>query len=98
MTHPQIDDGYFTPDSSSDDEHNSSELQRIMDTLPTTVVTIAYVASMNDHTKCAICLEKYKVNDELRTLTCTHTFHRQCVDQWMQIKTNCPTCRKNQKI
>mmetsp|Transcript_59857 Transcript_59857/g.160424 ORF Transcript_59857/g.160424 Transcript_59857/m.160424 type:complete len:102 (+) Transcript_59857:242-547(+) len=48
----------------------------------------------HDHSQCQICLDDYADGDELRTLPCNHVFHKQCVDQWLQLKSNsCPTCR-----
>ena len=32
--------------------------------------------------RCLVCLEEYKVADELRQLTnCYHMFHRECIDE-----------------
>ena len=32
--------------------------------------------------RCLVCLEDYKVDEELRQLTkCSHLFHRECIDQ-----------------
>ncbi|VDD78068.1 unnamed protein product [Mesocestoides corti] len=32
---------------------------------------------------CSICLEKYKVNEEINTLPCAHTFHSPCLATWL---------------
>merc|ERR1712129_306992 len=42
---------------------------------------------------CRICLQEFKVGDEMRTLPCFHSFHRECVDQWLHINTKCPICK-----
>lgn len=42
---------------------------------------------------CAICMQEYKENDELRVLPCRHKFHTQCVDKWLPMKKICPLCR-----
>lgn len=42
---------------------------------------------------CAICMQDYKIDDELRILPCHHEFHRECVDKWLPMKKICPLCR-----
>lgn len=32
---------------------------------------------------CSICLEKYKVNDEIMSLPCQHNFHQPCLATWL---------------
>lgn len=41
---------------------------------------------------CIICLEEYKEGQELRTLPCSHEFHKKCVDPWLLYKHTCPIC------
>ncbi|KAI0768971.1 hypothetical protein BD413DRAFT_558742 [Trametes elegans] len=44
--------------------------------------------------RCWICLDSYQPEDELRLMHCKHTFHKDCVDKWMQVgRNNCPACR-----
>lgn len=48
----------------------------------------------NDNNECQICLEKFAIGDELRTLNCSHFFHTKCVDSWLRNRSNsCPACR-----
>eukprot|EP00249_Psilotum_nudum_P015504 c25360_g3_i1 orf=553-1917(+) len=42
---------------------------------------------------CCICLGKYKDDEELRELPCTHLFHVECVDKWLKINASCPLCK-----
>ncbi|KAH7652073.1 Zinc finger RING/FYVE/PHD-type protein [Dioscorea alata] len=42
---------------------------------------------------CCICLAKYKDNDDLRELPCTHFLHKECVDKWLKINALCPLCK-----
>eukprot|EP01156_Anaeramoeba_ignava_P014161 Anaeramoba_ignava/a608398_22.p1 GENE.a608398_22~~a608398_22.p1 ORF type:complete len:504 (-),score=103.58 a608398_22:200-1687(-) len=41
---------------------------------------------------CVICLDEIKENDYMIT-PCNHIFHRSCLEKWMEIKIECPTCR-----
>lgn len=42
------------------------------------------LASVDDtSSECCVCLERFCVGQEIRTLLCLHEFHRQCVDAWL---------------
>ncbi|XP_043103947.1 RING finger protein 122 isoform X4 [Puntigrus tetrazona] len=43
---------------------------------------------------CAVCLEDFKVKDELGVLPCQHAFHRRCVVKWLEVRCVCPMCNK----
>ena len=44
--------------------------------------------------KCIICMEKYEINDEVKTLPCFHIFHKDCIDQWLRAGNDtCPICK-----
>ncbi|KAL4567050.1 hypothetical protein LXL04_022621 [Taraxacum kok-saghyz] len=53
------------------------------------------VLGNNSSKDCAICLDEFKGEDEIRCLTnCKHMFHLNCLDRWMdQIQDTCPLCR-----
>jgi E3 ubiquitin-protein ligase RNF13 len=43
---------------------------------------------------CAVCLENFKMGDKCRLLPiCKHSFHAQCVDEWLLKTPICPICR-----
>lgn len=44
---------------------------------------------------CIICHDDFQVREYKRTLSCTHTFHKKCIDKWLKSHLNCPMCRKN---
>ncbi|XP_057864298.1 E3 ubiquitin-protein ligase At4g11680 isoform X2 [Cryptomeria japonica] len=44
--------------------------------------------------ECCICLLKYKDNELLKELSCSHLFHVGCVDQWLKINSSCPLCKR----
>ncbi|XP_074870113.1 E3 ubiquitin-protein ligase RNF43 [Carettochelys insculpta] len=44
---------------------------------------------------CAVCLEEFNEGQELRVISCSHEFHRECVDPWLQQHHTCPLCMFN---
>ncbi len=44
---------------------------------------------------CMICLELYKIGEELRLLPCAHLYHKDCVDNWLKLSGKCPDCKIN---
>lgn len=43
--------------------------------------------------KCSICWES--INDSTKkTLVCNHSFHRNCVNRWLETNSSCPLCRR----
>lgn len=44
--------------------------------------------------ECAVCLETFKMGEKCRLLPlCKHSFHTQCVDEWLLRTPICPICR-----
>ncbi|EPY53815.1 ubiquitin-protein ligase E3 [Schizosaccharomyces cryophilus OY26] len=45
--------------------------------------------------RCLVCLSDYEQGDECRRLlSCSHFFHRECIDKWLLSSQNsCPLCR-----
>lgn len=45
---------------------------------------------------CAICLEQFQENCEVKKLPCHHIFHPGCVDPWLiRSVGDCPVCKRN---
>ncbi|XP_061353245.1 uncharacterized protein LOC133298023 [Gastrolobium bilobum] len=44
--------------------------------------------------KCTICQEEYESDDELGRLSCEHSYHFQCIKQWLVHKNFCPVCKQ----
>lgn len=43
---------------------------------------------------CAICVDQFDSNDEVRPLTCGHIFHPACIDMWLtKRQACCPLCK-----
>lgn len=49
----------------------------------------------NTH-ECAVCLNEFQEDEKLRILpNCSHAFHIDCIDTWLQSNANCPLCRSS---
>lgn len=51
-------------------------------------------AQDSDVIDCVICMNPLDL--ELRNYMiapCDHVFHRECLEEWMEVKMECPTCR-----
>lgn len=44
--------------------------------------------------ECAVCLNEFQEEEKLRIIpNCSHKFHIDCIDVWLQSNANCPLCR-----
>ena len=43
--------------------------------------------------ECVICLEPFVPGAHVRTLSCMHVYHHQCIEQWLGLKRFCPICK-----
>ncbi|KAH7690370.1 E3 ubiquitin-protein ligase RNF38/44 protein [Dioscorea alata] len=51
-------------------------------------------SSSSSSNQCSICLTDFQPNEHLRLLpSCSHSFHIDCIDIWLQSHPNCPLCR-----
>ncbi|KAJ8442107.1 hypothetical protein Cgig2_007945 [Carnegiea gigantea] len=49
-----------------------------------------------DDKSCPICLGEYLPKEALRTLPhCGHSFHVDCIDEWLTMNASCPVCRNS---
>ncbi|XP_015580511.1 E3 ubiquitin-protein ligase RHA2B [Ricinus communis] len=59
--------------------------------------TILYTDKLRQQsaTECAVCLSEFSEGEYVRRLMkCKHTFHRDCLDKWLQqYLATCPLCR-----
>ena len=57
------------------------------------MIIIPTVEQHRFYHECAICTEKFKEDDMVKTLDCKHVFHTNCIDIWLGQKQSCPTCQ-----
>jgi len=42
--------------------------------------------------ECVICMVEFMVGDSVRYLPCMHTYHVECIDDWLMRSFTCPSC------
>lgn len=42
---------------------------------------------------CAVCIESYKPGDVVSIMTCSHFFHKTCIEPWLLEHRTCPMCK-----
>ena len=64
----------------------------LLDNLPST--KLRDVSKLEDDKKnCIICMEDFKVDDEVIFLPCLHIFHKDCITEWLKSHDDCPICK-----
>ena len=48
---------------------------------------------MDPSDSCCVCLSEFCKAETVRTLRCGHTFHQQCIDEWLTKQAVCPLCK-----
>ncbi|KAI6180080.1 Phosphatidylinositol glycan anchor biosynthesis class U protein [Aphelenchoides besseyi] len=43
--------------------------------------------------RCTVCLMDFETGEDIRTLHCSHMFHIDCIDRWLNYNKKCPVCR-----
>ena len=66
--------------------------------IPTTVYVPFLLNKKQDvglDSDCAICMNPidYNNNESFMITPCNHAFHTDCLNKWMDVKLECPTCR-----
>jgi len=53
----------------------------------------SYVTKSCNKGFCVICQDDFDTDNVIRTLSCLHSFHINCVDEWFIDKNICPLCK-----
>ena len=48
---------------------------------------------MTEGRGCAICISDYECGEKVKQLQCAHTFHEDCLRDWLEKNVTCPLCR-----
>lgn len=51
------------------------------------------LVSISEAKECSICFEDMEAGSSVYDLRCGHTFHPECLKQWLGTKRTCPLCR-----
>ncbi|KAF8081782.1 hypothetical protein N665_0867s0004 [Sinapis alba] len=51
--------------------------------------------SEEENNTCTVCFRNYSNGTYLCTISCGHTFHFQCISQWLRTNISCPVCGDN---
>jgi hypothetical protein len=66
--------------------------EHLLELIPET--TIQNTEKLPEEKKsCIICLSDYEVGENILTLSCTHSFHTNCIRDWLNSHNNCPICK-----
>mmetsp|Transcript_24390 Transcript_24390/g.34200 ORF Transcript_24390/g.34200 Transcript_24390/m.34200 type:complete len:655 (+) Transcript_24390:120-2084(+) len=57
--------------------------------LPTRKVT-----KVNPEAKCSVCQCEYELGQQITSLPCFHSYHSECIENWLTRKKTCPECLK----
>lgn len=85
------------------DLQNLTDLQDVKVTLKQEQFDKLFTNVINDTNKeeymnkeCNICMDEYKLNDNIVKLSCNHIFHKDCIKNWLcNERVTCPICRKD---
>ncbi|ESO11559.1 hypothetical protein HELRODRAFT_71299 [Helobdella robusta] len=57
------------------------------------IYKLPFIRGMFIDNCCRICLEDFQNKSFVSELKCRHSFHFDCIKEWFNGKSSCPTCR-----
>ncbi|CAM0870762.1 unnamed protein product [Alopecurus aequalis] len=64
--------------------------------IPVVKFTAADAGRVSVSSECAVCLSEFAEKERVRLLPgCSHAFHIDCIDTWLQGSARCPFCRRS---
>jgi hypothetical protein len=64
-----------------------------MDNVPDVQVEPVAVDITNEHPQCRICQEPFANGGGLSQMPCSHIYHTNCIESWLEKNRTCPICR-----
>lgn len=61
-----------------------------IDSLPNVEISKAQVEK---RLQCAVCMDEFKLTENVKKLVCDHVFHESCIVPWLERHNSCPVCR-----
>jgi E3 ubiquitin-protein ligase RNF115/126 len=43
--------------------------------------------------ECCVCYDNFEIDNKLVKLECSHSFHKDCIENWLNMHNTCPVCR-----
>lgn len=77
----RLDENMYEPGHGADQEEISE--------LP----TYTFHPSQHGSEKCSVCLSDLQEGDQVMKLPCFHTYHKDCISEWLVRKAECPVCK-----
>lgn len=44
---------------------------------------------------CSICIDDYDNDSQITITHCDHSYHSNCIEEWIKVRKNCPVCRSD---
>ncbi|GMI87744.1 hypothetical protein like AT1G24580 [Hibiscus trionum] len=85
-----------TPSSNSDTEDSEEETMNNAKERRISITQFRSLCSSSvaETDACCVCLNGFEADEEVSELSCTHFFHKGCLQKWFGNKhTTCPVCR-----
>jgi len=61
-------------------------------------LTQEYCDNDENQQECCICLDRYQQGTHvIKLLICGHVMHSECLKSWLNVKSNCPLCKRDVK-
>ncbi|EAR82380.1 RING-H2 zinc finger protein (macronuclear) [Tetrahymena thermophila SB210] len=83
-------------------KYKQQKQQQINEFRAKNLSSVSYSSIQNQisNNQCAVCLNNYQENDKITVLKCSpqHHFHHSCLQKWVALKGQCPSCRSNQIV
>nr|CAD2175867.1 unnamed protein product [Meloidogyne enterolobii] len=70
------------------DEKRKARVRCLLEQIPVDM----FIEDGKGDTECAICMGDFQPGDPIRFLPCLHSYHLQCIDNWLIRSFTCPSC------